>query len=93
MILSVRIKFDKFLHDTGRAYLVRIGSEEYWLPSKLCRNLIVNKKLGGNLCIPTFLAESKGIEFNESDADVTVKHHVPEKIIAKPTDPDDSLTR
>ena len=83
MVKSVRIQFDKFLHDTGRAYLIKIGNEEHWLPKKLCRNLVVNKKLGGNLSIPTFLFNDK-FGGNIEDAsfaseDLIIEKHVPQR--------------
>jgi hypothetical protein len=78
MIKSVNIKFEKLLHDTGKAILVRINREEYWLPKKLCRKLIINKKLGGNVCIPTFIAERIGLAIEDCLPDVEVIHHIPE---------------
>jgi len=78
MIKSVNIKFEKFLHDTGKAILVRINGIEYWIPKKLCRKLIVNKKLGGNVCVPSFIAEKIGFNIENCNADVEVIHHIPE---------------
>jgi hypothetical protein len=78
MIKSVNIKFEKLLHDTGKAILVRINGIEHWLPKRLCRKLIVNKKLGGNVCIPTFLAERIGFCIEDCNPDVEVVHHIPE---------------
>lgn len=80
MIKSVRIQFDKLLHDTGKAILIRIYGNEHWIPKKLCRNLIINKKLGGNVCIPTFFAEKMGVVVTDEIADVEIIHHIPEKI-------------
>lgn len=79
MIKSVRVKFDKLLHDTGKAILVRINGCEHWIPKKLCRNLIVNNKLGGNVCIPTFIVEQIALDINDCNPDIEVIHHIPQK--------------
>lgn len=76
-ITSVRITFDKLYHDTGMAILVSINGSELWLPKKLCRNIIVNKKLGGHVSIPTFLAEKLNIV--NCSPDIEVIHHIPEQ--------------
>ena len=65
MIKSVNIKFEKILHDTGKAILVRINGVEHWIPKKLCRKLIINNKLGGNVCVPTFIAERIGFDVED----------------------------
>jgi len=78
MIKSVNIKFEKFLHDTGKAILLRINGGEHWIPKKLCRKLIVNNKLGGNVCIPTFIAERIGFDLDDCNPDVEIIHHIPE---------------
>lgn len=75
MIKSVRITFDKLYHDTGKAILVSINNNELWLPKKLCRNLVVNKKLGGHVSIPTFLAEKLNIL--NCVPDIEIIHHIP----------------
>lgn len=74
MVTEVRIKFDKLKADTGKAILVRIFDSEYWIPLKLCRKLVVNNKLGGNVCIPMFFAEKLGLK---GSASVEVIHHIP----------------
>lgn len=78
MIKSVNIKFEKLIHDTGKAILVRINGAEHWIPKKLCRKLIVNNKLGGNVCIPTFIAEQIGFDVEDCNPDVEIIHHIPE---------------
>lgn len=78
MIRSVNIKFEKLLHDTGKAILIRIVGQECWIPKKLCRKLIVNNKLGGNVCVPTFIAERIGLNINDCNPDVEIIHHIPE---------------
>lgn len=80
MWVTVRIKFDKLLHDSGKAIFVRIISKEYWLPKKLCRNLTINSKLGGNVCIPVFLAKAKGIDIDDANPDIEIEHHIPEHL-------------
>lgn len=75
MVKSVRIKFDKILHDTGKAILIRIDGVENWIPKKLCRNLIINKKLGGNVCIPYFFAEK--LDLKNFETDIEIIHHIP----------------
>ena len=96
-IKSVMLRFDKFLHDTGKAYLLRVGYTEHWLPKKLCRNLIINKKLGGNVSIPTFLYERiTGIAADDiphADADFIIEKHIPERKEPIITQPDKTLMK
>jgi hypothetical protein len=73
------LKFDKFYHDTGRAILVQYQNKKHWIPKKLCRNITVNKKLGGHVSIPSFFYENMGYEVSEDISDKTIIHHVPEK--------------
>jgi len=80
MIKSVRIKFDKFLHDTGKAILIRINGNEYWLGYFMFRNLVINKKLAGYLSISVLICKEKGIYYTEDMADVIIENHIPEKI-------------
>lgn len=91
MVKSVRIKFDKFLHDTGKAILVRLNGAEHWIPKKLCRNLIVNNKLGGNVCVPTFIAGRIGLDIDDCSPDIEVIHHIPGKADKNKIEHDDSL--
>ena len=68
MITRVRIKFDKLVGETKRAYLLRFGNEEIWFPIKMCRNFITNRKLGGNMVVPVWLYKEKfGHDPNESE--------------------------
>ena len=78
-IKSVRIKFKEFLYETEKAILVDYRNKEVWFPKKFCWNLIVNKKMGGNMVVSTFILEKKGLYFDEAEADTVVEHHVPEK--------------
>lgn len=83
-IKSVMLRFDKFLHETDKAILIRIHDQEHWLPKKLCRNFVTNKKLGGNVTVPAFLYERiTGITHDDipiGDADTIIEHHVPDKV-------------
>jgi hypothetical protein len=54
---------------------VRVNNKEHWIPLKLCRDIIVNNKLGGNLCVPIFVAEKMNVEFTP---DIEYIHHIPE---------------
>jgi len=94
MIKTALLRFDKHLHTTERAYLIRVGITEHWLPKKLCRKFITNKKLGGNVVIPTFLYEKITGELpTEADAETIIEKHIPVKIEAIETLPDGELIR
>jgi hypothetical protein len=94
MITSVLLRFDKYLHETERAYLIRVGNTEHWLPKKLCRKFITNKKLGGNVTIPSFLYERiTGEQPIEEDAETIIEKHVPKQIEPTDTLPDAELIR
>ncbi|GHT33529.1 hypothetical protein FACS189434_07860 [Bacteroidia bacterium] len=90
MIKSAMLRFEKFLGETPRAVLVRINNKEEWLPKSQCRNFVLNKKLGGNVVLPTFIINRiLGIDINEMEiselpSEITpkwiVEHHTPEKI-------------
>jgi len=84
MITKVRIQFDKLLGETPSAYLLRINNKEMWFPHRMCWNFILNKKLGGNTVIPTWLYKEKfGCEPDESEAETIIEHHKPEKLQSK----------
>ncbi len=91
-IIRVRIKFDKFLHDTGKAILIRIGKTEYWLARYMCRNLTINKKFGGHVSLSVKICEDKGIYFDDTMTDEYIETHIPIKIVEKATH-DKSLER
>lgn len=97
MIKSVRLEFDKLYSETQKAYLIRVGYSEHWLPKKLCRNLRVFKKLNGCVDIPTFLYEKitgiKEAEISEDEASVIVDVHKPQRKEPIQTSAHDSLTR
>lgn len=93
MITRITLKFQKIHADTGRAILVLYCGKEHWIPKKLCRNLVVNKKLGGHVSIPTFFYEKMGYQASEEIADTIIERHVPEKITPKDTQADEELTR
>ena len=68
MVTNVRIKFDKLLGETPRAYLLLFGGKEVWMPSKMCRNFTTNRKLGGHAVIPSWLYKEKfGYDPNEEE--------------------------
>lgn len=93
MIKSVRIKFDKFLYNTGKAILVRIDGKEYWLANYMYKNLIVNKKLGGNCEIDVKFCDEKGIQYDESMATLIIEHHIPVKLDVNTIEHDETLIR
>ncbi len=96
-IKSIMLRFDKYLHETQKAYLIRVGPTEHWLPKKLCRNFITNSKLGGNVSIPAFLYERITGESIEdapiSDADYIVEKHKPERLEPVISSPEKSLLK
>lgn len=93
MITRVIIKFDKFYHDTGRAILVQYMNKKHWIPKKLCRNITVNKKLGGHVSVPSFFYEEMGYEVTDEIADKTVVHHIPKNKKPIKNNTHDELTR
>lgn len=95
MIKTVFVKFDKLMGETPLAFLLKFGYDnQIWFPKKLCRNFILNKKLGGNMVIPTWLyIEKFGQEPDESEAETIIIHHVPEKKEPVNISPDKTLLR
>ncbi|MAX80351.1 MAG: hypothetical protein CL843_09265 [Crocinitomicaceae bacterium] len=93
IVKEVRIKFDRFYHDTGKAILIGIGRKEHWLPKYLCKNITVNKKLKGHVCLPVSICDEKGIYWDESDATVKIEKHIPDKIEITNPIPDKDLKR
>ena len=78
------LRFTKYETATAKAYLVKLHQTELWLPKRFCRNLIINKKLGGNVQIPEWLyIEKLGHEPPEADYTYIVTKHTPEKIEPK----------
>lgn len=93
-IKSVHIKFDKLKGETAKAVLLSIRGTQHWFPKKLCWDLVINKKLGGNCVIPAWLYEKIFNEApDEADAVETVEKHVPVRIDPKAIEPDESLIR
>jgi|688.fasta_scaffold45299_4 hypothetical protein len=93
-IAKILLRFDKHLHTTQKAFLIRIGLSDVWLPKKLCSKFITNKKLGGNVVIPAFLYERiTGKPAPIEDAQTIIEKHVPVKIELKELPPDAELTR
>lgn len=93
MIKYVRIKFDKLLYNTGKAILVRIDSKEYWLANYMYKNLVVNKKLGGNCEIDVKFCDEKDIKYDESMATLIIEHHIPIKLDINTIEYDETLIR
>jgi hypothetical protein len=94
MIAKAYVRFDKLKGETGKAVLLQIGYTEYWFPKKLCFNFILNKKLGGNMSIPTWLYENIfGQSPSEDEATEIVVKHIPNKIDAVKIDPNADLIR
>lgn len=101
MIKSARIKFEKLLGETPRAFLLKINNKEHWIPKSQCRNFITNKKLGGNVILPTFiLNEILECDINKVDCshfidkEYKVEHHKPNKVTFDPNEkPDESLIK
>lgn len=81
MLSYVQIKYDKIHADTGRAILLRFDNKEIWIPKKLTKNLVVNKKLGGNVAVADFFFE-KMIKECEwivvlNNEYYKIEHHIP----------------
>lgn len=97
MITSIMLRFDKYYHDTPKAYLVRIGSSEHWLPKKLCRKFTLNAKLGGHVTVPAFLYERITGESIEDaplgDADTIIEKHIPQPVAPVETEPHKELLK
>lgn len=78
------LRFTKFKAETSKAYLVKLFHTDVWLPKKLCRNMIINKKLGGNVELPEWLyIEKTGQNPPDEDYTFKVENHTPEKIDPK----------
>ncbi len=97
MISQILLRFDKFKHETNKAYLIEICGTEHWIPKRFCRRFTTNKKLGGNVTIPTWLyVKITGIEADNlpfEDATVIIEKHKPEIINPKENNIIDGLTR
>lgn len=80
------IRFDKLLGETPKAYLIKVCNKQSWLPKSMCKNFITNKKLGGNVELPTFIINNiiEGDINKHCPNFITpkwiVEHHTPEKI-------------
>jgi hypothetical protein len=86
MIKSAMLRFDKLLGETPKAYLIKICNQQHWIPKSLCKSFITNKKLGGNVVLPTFLIDRMlEIDINAAcPSFITptwiVEKHTPDKI-------------
>lgn len=87
MIKTARVKFDKLLGTTLKACLIRVSSDEYWIPKSLCKNFVTNNKLSGSVVLPTFLVNKmfnidiNNLEFlpNYIIPELIIETHIPEK--------------
>lgn len=95
MIKSAVINFDKFIHETHGAILVRLpDGNEHWIPKKLCRNFKCNNKLRGSVSVPAFLVEKMGLNIEDLQAEVEIIHMKPIKVEFDPNKkPDASLIK
>lgn len=66
MIKSARIQFDKLKGETPKAYLISLMNEQHWIPKSMCRDFVLNKKLGGNVVLPAFILD-RMFEININD--------------------------
>jgi len=94
MIVKVFVRFDKMHGETPRAFLLLVEGQEIWFPRRFCYNFILNKKLGGNMEIPTWLYREKfGREPDEEDATLIVKHYKPDRKQATNIEPLKELSK
>lgn len=91
--LTVRIKFEKLLANTGKAILIRIGQQKHWLGKFILDDWCTNKKLGGWVVISTQVADEKGIVWDDTMAVKSITHHIPKKLNIKDIQHDKSLER
>ncbi|WP_220761706.1 hypothetical protein [Flavobacterium sp. UMI-01] len=85
------IRFDKLLGETPKAFLLLFRDGERWVPKSQCKRFITNKKLGGNVILPTFIINDiVGHDINEKGFDETlitpdwvVEHHTPDRVEPK----------
>jgi len=100
-IKSIKIKFDKYVHETDRAYLVKFMRQEIWLPKKLCRGFAVHgNDMHGVVSIPTFLYEritgetvDGYFDSRYAEADWVITKHKPTKIEPIKPEANADLTR
>lgn len=54
--------------ETPRAYLIRIGSDEHWIPKSCCYGFRTNNQLKGTVELPAFIINKMfDIDINEMD--------------------------
>jgi hypothetical protein len=88
MIKSAKLKFDKHVGETPRAYLIRIAGDEHWIPKSLCRAFRTNNQLKGSVELPSFIINRMfDIDINELKElpdyiipSYIVEHHEPIKV-------------
>lgn len=58
MIKSLNLRFDKFIHATEKAYLLKYQNQEVWIPKKLAWNFqVAGNDLHAWATIPAWLFE------------------------------------
>ena len=67
---AVRVEYSKKLHETDKAKLFRVDSEDVWIPKSMIEQEEQEEqeedganKAGGYFWIPRWLAEEKGLEY------------------------------
>ncbi len=91
MIKSAKIKFDKHVGETPRAYLIRIEGEEHWIPKSCCYGFRTNNQLKGSVELPSFIINKIfDIDINELKElpnNITptyiIEKHTPERVEPK----------
>jgi hypothetical protein len=93
-IKKVRLTFKKLKTETPQAILILVNGNEYWLPKRLCKNFVLNNKLGGHLDIPNWLYEKNfGQLENIEQASEIQEYHIPEIIEVKQIEVNGNLIR
>ena len=65
----MKLIFDKLEHDTDEAYLLRFGDQKEWVPKSKAEILNEDTRgpeYGGEVEIPRWLVEKKGLEGYEA---------------------------
>ncbi len=59
----MEIKFDEFLHETDKAYLLRFGDSEEWLPKSQVETMDMDDSI---VEVADWLVEKRGLECYET---------------------------
>lgn len=100
-IKSIKLKFEKYIHQTSSAYLIKFMHQNIWLPKRLCRGFAVHgNDMHGVVSIPVFLYEkitgnTVDGEFCSSyaETDYIITKHKPHKIQPIKSEANAELTR